>query len=78
MNMKFARGTDRRLRYERLEAELAGIAPRLGLPEGFALPRFNVTEDRQGRDYRAYYDASAREIAARVFAPELDRLGYDF
>jgi Sulfotransferase family len=70
---------DRVLRYEHLEAELAAVFDRLGIPfsgdlRARAKGRYRPPND----DYRSYYDSSTREMVARNCAWEIDRFGYTF
>jgi hypothetical protein len=67
------------LRYEHLDAELATVFRRLGIPFSGDLPvrakgGYRPVDD----DYRSYYDSSTREIVARNYAWEIDRFGYTF
>lgn len=74
------RGTvavDRVLRYESLDAELAEVWSRLGLPGSPALPRAKAGTRPPG-SYRTYYDDASRERVAELFAAPIADLGYEF
>jgi hypothetical protein len=60
-------------RFERLEEDWTAIAVRLGIDA--RLPHRN----RSNRgEYRAYYDATSRDIVARRFAWAIDYFEYSF
>lgn len=63
-------------RYERLDEDFATICERLGLRTQRPLPRRRQATDRTG--YRSYYDAATRDLVARAFAVDLERLEYRF
>ena len=77
-NGPFIRNMDVTLRFESLQEDFSKVAERLGLPGDHILPKKNVTQGRSNSDYRQYYDDETREIIATVFAPELEKLGYEF
>lgn len=60
-------------RFERLGEAFAEITGRLGLD--VELPHLNATSHD---DYRSYYDAETRALAARLCARDLELFGYDF
>lgn len=60
-------------RFERLRESFDEITRRLGLK--VELPHLNATKHD---DYRAYYDAATRAVAARLCARDLELFGYDF
>ena len=64
---------DRILRFESLEADFAALMSDIG--RDVTLPHLKASKRR---DFREYYDESAVEIVARVFAPDLELFGYDF
>lgn len=78
MNRPYMRGTDQILRFETLAEDIRAIAPRLGLPGDFSIPVVNVTQGRDSRDYRNYYDERTVDIVSRVFKDEIAQLGYTF
>lgn len=65
------------MRFEDLQADFEEALSHVGVDDPPQIPLINVTEERDG-DYRDYYDDSARTIVERVFAPDLDRFGYEF
>lgn len=70
---------DRVLRYEHLDAELATVFRRLGIPfSGHLHVRAKGHHRPSNDDYRSYYDSSTHEIVARNYAWEIDRFGYTF
>ncbi|MEQ8292246.1 MAG: sulfotransferase family 2 domain-containing protein [Roseovarius sp.] len=77
-NGLYMKGMDVMLRFERLQEQFAEVARRLQLPGDHVLPRQNVTQGREDKDYRSYYDDETRRIVAGVFAPEIKALGYEF
>jgi len=64
---------DEVLRFETIESDFAALAARLGLE--VRLPHVNKSD--RG-DYRDMYGPAEREIAGRIFARDLELLGYDF
>lgn len=69
---------DTMLRFENLQEDFSVVASKLGLPGDHMIPKMNVTQGRAKTDYRTYYDDESRQIVAKVFAPEIEKLGYDF
>jgi hypothetical protein len=63
-------------RYERLDADWAMVAARLGIGNT-PLPRLNVNAER-ARDYTAYYTPRTRQIIAERFAIDVEYFGYKF
>ena len=61
-------------RFERLDADWATIAKKLGLPE--TLP--HKRENPRARHYTDYYNDKTREIIARKFKIDIDHFGYEF
>jgi hypothetical protein len=62
-------------RYENLEADFAEACRRIGI-EAPALPHRRRAADRA--DYRSYYNDELVDLVARYFAPDIERLGYEF
>jgi hypothetical protein len=69
------RGASLVMRFEHLADDLAGVCRALGTASP-DIPLVNTTP--RERDYKSYYTARAHEIVARVFAPDLERFGYEF
>ena len=65
-------------RFENLEADLATVCRRIGLPWDGTLPRAKSGIRPGGRDYRHYYDPQLRELCEREFSLERDLFGYQF
>ena len=65
------------LRYENLEDELNHLLQARGL-KPVVLPKFGVSEKREGRHYSTYYDPDTREFVKWCFLPEINELGYKF
>jgi hypothetical protein len=63
-------------RYERLEADFNEACARIGIAPP-RLPHRRQANDRSS-DYRRYYDAASAELVAQQFAPDIERLGYQF
>ncbi|QYK40135.1 MAG: sulfotransferase family 2 domain-containing protein [Paracoccaceae bacterium] len=68
---------------ETLDADFAGIAPRLALRRGWRevlglRPRMAHRNRSARAGYRDYYDAGTTAFVARHFAPEIERFGYRF
>jgi len=61
-------------RFERLEADWAFVAQKLGLTE--SLPHWRANP--RARHYTEYYNARTREIIANKFRIDIERFGYDF
>ena len=62
-------------RYETLQEDFDHICDRIGITP-ITLPHRRKANDRA--DYRGYYDDSTRRLVAEHFAPDIERLGYDF
>jgi hypothetical protein len=61
-------------RFERLEADMATICARVGLPYQ-PLPRENVS---QREPYQSYYTPELVELVRRTWAREIETFGYTF
>jgi hypothetical protein len=70
-------GADVVMRFEQLQADLSAVLDRLGVEGCPEIPRHNATIGRD-TDYRTYYTDAARQLVERVFAPDLERFGYQF
>lgn len=68
---------DRVLRYEQLDAELAELATKLGLPP-LALPHARSEYRSERPHYSTYYSDKTRALVARWYRREIDALGYRF
>ena len=65
------------LRYETLDADIAALWSRLGLPGAPALGRArSYVPDRQ--HYATYYSDTTRDLVGRWYSREIDALGYRF
>ena len=62
-------------RFERLEADYAEIARRLGLDPTAPLPHLRAS---RRRPYPEYYDADSRAVVAQVYARDIALYGYRF
>ncbi|WP_334142972.1 sulfotransferase family 2 domain-containing protein [Rhabdothermincola sp.] len=62
-------------RFEHLDADVARVADRLGLPAS-GLPRRNTSSDRQS--YHAYYTPELADLVGRLYAVDASRFGYTF
>src|SRR6056300_384163 len=62
-------------RYENLEQDFAEVCDRLGVT--LSLPHRRQATDRK-KDYRSYYNDHSRELVAKHFAADIDKLGYQF
>ena len=62
-------------RYETLQEDFDHICDRIGVTP-ITLPHRRKASDRA--DYRGYYDDSTRRLVAEHFAPDIERLGYEF
>ena len=69
---------DRVLRYEDLEAEIAGLHEAIGLPDEIRLPMANAGWRKDRRSYREVLGTEERETIARRCAREIELLGYEF
>lgn len=65
---------DRVLRYESLDADMAALMRDLGV-EAQPIPRLNASRHEP---YRTYYSDADRALAERLFARDLEMLGYAF
>ena len=65
------------LRYERLDAELNALLEYRGLGP-VELPELGVSENRQNRSYRIFYDEPAREYVEDRFHIEMAELNYSW
>lgn len=65
------------LRYERLQVDLDRVLALRGLGP-CPLGRVNVSQSREDADYRTFYDAQQAARVGRLFASEIERLGYTF
>ena len=61
-------------RFEKLPRDLGYIGDRIGV-SFTSLGHLNAT--RHGH-YRDYYDPRSREVVRRLFAPDIERFGYEF
>ncbi len=62
-------------RYENLQGDFDRACEHMGIPR-VCLPHERRAVDRD--DYRRYYDDDTRELVARHYAPDIERLGYSF
>jgi len=69
-------GADFVMRFETLQHDFGVVLAHLGVPDTIEIPQVNRT-DRQ-RGYRSYYTPSSRTVVETVFAPDLERFGYEF
>ena len=69
---------DRVLRFERLADDLAEVWGHLSLPGEPDLPYAKSGARPSGSDYRELYDADSVELVRRVFARQIEELGYEF
>jgi hypothetical protein len=65
-------------RYENLKEDLNGVLSRIGIKERLKVPRVNVTQKGEARDYRDYYSPKTRAMVEEWYAPEIKLLGYKF
>jgi hypothetical protein len=65
-------------RYENLKEDLNGVLSRIGIKERLTVPRVNVTQKGEARDYRDYYSPKTRAMVEEWYAPEIKLLGYKF
>jgi hypothetical protein len=65
-------------RYERLEADLAQICRRTGIPFVGPLPRHKSGIRREARHYSEYYDDQSMAKIAAVYRREIEAFGYRF
>ncbi len=69
---------DRLCRYEDLDAELAAVWDRLGLPGAPDLPRAKAHARPARAHYRDLFDDTSADRVRRVFADTLADVPYDF
>lgn len=69
---------DRVLRFERLADDLAEVWAHLSLPGEPALPHAKGGARPAGSDYRDLYDDKSADLVRRVFARQIEELGYEF
>lgn len=65
------------MRFEKLQHDFEEAMGRVGIDQVPVIPVLNPTEARDA-DYRSYYTPQSRHLAARAFAPDLERFGYRF
>jgi hypothetical protein len=66
-------------RYEALDADLRTALERAGVKQRIAVPKVNVTPNKdESRGYRSYYSPATRELVADWYAPEIALRGYVF
>jgi hypothetical protein len=66
-------------RYENLEEDLNKALKLAGAGEQVAVPRTNVTPNKdERRSYQSYYSPDTRAIVADWYQPEIALLGYEF
>jgi len=69
---------DKVYRYEDMQAALADLAERTGLPEIPDLPHAKSQFRQDRRPYQALYNPQTRDLVAQEFAGEIARLNYEF
>jgi hypothetical protein len=69
---------DRVLRFERLGDDLLEVWRHLSLPGEPALPHAKSGARPAGSDYRELYEEDSAELVRRVFARQIEELGYAF
>jgi hypothetical protein len=69
---------DRVLRFEQLADDLAEVWHHLSLPGEPALPRAKAGARPHGSDYRELYDDGSADRVRRIFARQIEELGYTF
>ena len=69
---------DRVLRYETLQTDLAATAAMLDLPELPQIARAKSSHRPGTASYRDFYDDDLRDRVARLYAREIDHLGWTF
>jgi len=78
----FLEGCDFVVRFESLQQDFNEALRRIGVATPIELPQHNVTAERlegtQKRDYRSYYDDTAVAQVALLYAPIIERFGYQF
>jgi hypothetical protein len=66
-------------RFESLDADLLSALERAGVKQRVAVPKVNVTPNKdESRGYRSYYSPATRELVAGWYAPEIALRGYAF
>lgn len=65
------------MQFERLLQDFTDVQRRLGIHDPIEIPRMNVTEGRP-TGYRDFYNAEATGVIERIFAADLERVGYRF
>lgn len=65
-------------RYERLQEDLGEITARLGITWDGWLPKAKTSTPRSTRRYQELYDQVSRDRIAKLYAREIDLLGYTF
>ncbi len=66
------------MRFEHLQHDFDEALRRGGIEGSYVIPRHNVTQERQTRDYREFYSEGSRRVVQQAFAPYLERFGYSF
>ena len=61
-------------RFEEMQASFDEICDRIGIPH----TRLEKTNESSRSDYRQYYDERLKQGVAKLYAQDLDLLGYDF
>lgn len=77
-HLRGAVAVDRVLRFERLADDLAEVWEHLSLPGAPQLTHAKAGARPLGSDYRELYDAESAELVRRVFARQIEELGYRF
>ena len=77
MMLKWLKGVDFVMRYERLDDDLAEALRRAGVEQKVEVPVFHRTRGRD-RDFRGWYSDKSRRIVEGTFRDLLDELGYSF
>jgi hypothetical protein len=70
------RGVDVAIRQERLNEGLNRVLGAAGVGARVELPEENTTSGK--KPYTEYYSWTTRTFAERMFAPQMEKLGYDF
>jgi len=66
-------------RYENLEEDLNKALQMAGVKRTIAVPRTNVTPNKdESRSYRSYYSPATEALVAEWYQPEIALLGYGF
>ena len=69
---------DHIVRYENLEAEIAGLGVQLGLDERLELPSSNSGWRKDRRSYQEVLGPAERDVIAERCSREIELLGYEF